>query len=357
MPEGRVITANEPILEVTAPIAEAQLVETALLNFVTFQTAVATKAARCRIAAPHAQLVDFSLRRTQSLQAGLRVARATAIAGWDATSNVEAARAYGLTASGTMAHSYVEAFTTERDAFLAFARDFPTRTILLVDTYDTLSGVHIAAEVIDHLGLSDVSGIRLDSGDLGELAVQSRAILDAAGLRDVRIVASGGLDEYALDDLSRQQAPIDAYGVGTKVGVAADTPFLDTAYKLVQFGQRPAFKLSRGKATLPGRKQVFRGPGLADQIGLHGQQPPPRTEPMLRRVMAGGHRVDPFDTLSRARGRCASDLAKLTDGQRRLRDPIPLRADLTPQLQAYAREAGAMPDTTADISIRWRKSS
>jgi nicotinate phosphoribosyltransferase len=355
MPEGRVVTAGEPLIEVTAPAAEAQLVETALLNFITFQTSVATKAARCRMAAPHAQLVDFSLRRTQSLHSGLRVARATAIAGWEATSNVEAARAYGLTASGTMAHSYVEAFPNERAAFVAFARDFPSRTTFLVDTYDTLTGVRTAAEVIRELGLDEASGIRLDSGDLGELAVQSRAILDAAGLRQVRIVASGGLDEYALDELSRRAAPIDAYGVGTKVGVAADAPYLDTAYKLVQFGDRPVFKLSLGKATLPGPKQVFRGPGLTDQLGLRGQQPPPGTEPLLRRVMASGRRAEPLDTLSRARARCAADLAKLTGEHRRLHDPIPLKATLTPQLLDYAREAGALPGASGAALVDVRR--
>ena len=271
VPEGRIVTENEPLLEVTAPIAEAQLVETTLLNFMTFQTAVASKAARCRIAAPRAQLVDFSLRRTQSLQAGLQVARVTAIAGFDATSNVAAARAFGLTASGTMAHSYIEAFPHERDAFAAFAQDFPQRTTFLVDTYDTLDGVRTAAELIAQFGLGPASGIRLDSGDLGWLAVQSRAILDAAGLPQVRIMASGGLDEYALHDLVRAGAPIDGYGVGTKIGVAADAPYLDTAYKLVQYGERPVFKLSPGKATLPGRKQVFRAPGLVDQVGLRDQ--------------------------------------------------------------------------------------
>jgi nicotinate phosphoribosyltransferase len=348
VPEGRVVTAGEPLLEVTAPIAEAQLVEPALLNFVTFQTAVASKAARCRLAAPHAQLIDFSLRRTQSLQAGMQVARATAIAGFDGTSNVAAARAFGLTASGTMAHSYVEAFATEREAFIAFAQDFPARTTFLVDTYDTLAGVRTAVEVIHDLGLSTTSGIRLDSGDLAELAVQSRAILDASELSDVRIIASGGLDEYLLDSLSRAGAPIDGYGVGTKIGVAADTPYLDTAYKLVEFGRRPMFKLSPGKATLPGRKQVFRGPGLVDQLGLRAQRPPPQTEPVLGQVMASGHRIETEDSLRDIRLRCCADLAQLREEQRRLRDPLPLIADLTPELKAYAFEAGARPAVARD---------
>jgi nicotinate phosphoribosyltransferase len=272
VPEGRVVTAGEPLvdvtageplIDVTAAAPEAQLVETALLNFMTFRISVATKAARCRIAAPDAQLVDFSLRRTQSLTAGLHVSRASAIGGFDATSNVAAARAFGLRASGTMAQPYVEAFAAETDAFRAFAGDFPDRTTFLVDTYDTLDGVRVAIDVIRELGLTGPLAIRLDSGDLATLAAQARALLDAAGLRQVRIIASGGLDEYALDDLVRAEAPIDAFGVGTKMGTAADAPYLDTAYKLVEFAGRPVFKLSTGKATLPGRKQVFSRRGAA----------------------------------------------------------------------------------------------
>ena len=347
IPEGTVVTAGEPLLEVTAPIAEAQLVETALLNFITFQTAVASKAARCRIAAPHAQLIDFSLRRTQSLQAGSQVARTTAIAGFDATSNTAAARRYGLTATGTMAHSYVQAFPSERAAFLAFASDFPGRTTFLVDTYDTLGGVRAVIAVIRQLSLGDHVGIRLDSGDLALLAVQSRALLDTAGLLGVRIFASGGLDEYALEAIVGAGAPIDGYGVGTKVGVSADAPYLDTAYKLVEYEQRPVFKLSAGKSTVPGRKQVFRGPGMVDQVGLRNQSPPVGTQPLLCQVMASGRRIDTGDSLAPARQRCAAGLAQLDEAQRRLRDPVPLVATLTAELYEYAAAAGAMPRATA----------
>jgi nicotinate phosphoribosyltransferase len=345
IPESRVVTTGEPLIEVTAPAAEAQLVETALLNFITFQTSVATKAARCRIAAPRAQLVDFSLRRTQSLQAGREVARASAIAGFDASSNVAAARAFGLAASGTMAHSYVEAFPSETDAFRTFAKDFPGRTTFLVDTYDTLDGVRHAIEVINELALEGAVSIRLDSGDLARLAKHSRALLDAAGLPQVRIIASGGLDEYALDELTRSQAPIDAFGVGTKVGVSADAPYLDTAYKLVEFAGRPVFKLSAGKATMPGRKQVFRGgDGRPDQIGLRGQAPPPATLPLLRCFMSGGRLTEPQEPLLGARQRCVVDLAQLEEPHRRLRDPVPLTAVCTPELLSFAREAGALVD-------------
>lgn len=200
VPEGRIVTAGEPLLEVTAPIAEAQLVETALLNLLTFQTAVASKAARCRLAAPGAQLVDFALRRTQGVDAGIHVARCTAIGGFDATSNIAAAHRYGLRASGTMAHSYVQAFSSEDAAFRAFAADFPHRCTLLVDTYDTPAGVEAAARVMNECSLPPRTGIRLDSGDLGELARQARGILDAAGRSQAEIFASGGLDEHRVAD-------------------------------------------------------------------------------------------------------------------------------------------------------------
>lgn len=350
VPEGSVVTAGEPLLEVTAPIAESQLVETALLNFVSFQTNVATKAARCRLAAPHAKLVDFAMRRTQSLQAATQFARASAIAGFDATSNLLAARTYGLLASGTMAHSYVQAFPGEDEAFAAFASDFPDRATLLVDTYDTIEGVRVATTVIRSQGIDDRAAIRLDSGDLGHLAGQARGILDAAGLSRVTIVASGSLDEYALDDLVRAGAPIDAFGVGTKVGVAADTPYLDTAYKLVDYAGRPVFKLSAGKATVPARKQIFRGAGLRDQVGLRDQAAPPGTRPLLRRVMTSGRRLTPDEPLSQLRSRCAEDLAQLSPAYRRIRDPEPLTAPVTPELRDFALSVGAQVPAGGGVS-------
>jgi len=218
VPEGRMVFAGEPLLGVTAPIAEAQLVEIVLLNQVTFHTAVASKAARCRIAAAGADLVDFAFRRTHGVDAAMAVARASAIVGFVATSNVEAARRFGLQAAGTMAHSFIEAFPDQRAAFRAFAEDYPGRCTFLVDTYDTLGGVRGAIDVIRQLGLRDQLGVRLDSGDLGALAVQTRRLLDQAGLGEVRIVASGSLDEFLIAELTARAAPIDAYGVGTKMG-------------------------------------------------------------------------------------------------------------------------------------------
>lgn len=249
VPEGRVVFAGEPLLEVTAPIAEAQLVATALLNLITFQTTIASKAARCWIAARDAELVDFAFRRTHGLEAAIGVARASAIAGFTGTSNVEAARRYGLRPVGTMAHSFIEAYGEERAAFRAFASDFPGNAIFLVDTYDTLGGVRAAIDVIDELGLAGPIGIRLDSGDLDALARSARHMLDDAGLGRAKIVASGGLDETDIARLADHGAPIDVYGVGTRMGVSADAPSLDSAYKLVAYEHRPVMKLSEGKAT------------------------------------------------------------------------------------------------------------
>ncbi len=347
IPEGRLVFPNEPLLEVTAPLPEAQIAETYLLNQVSFQTAIATKAARCRLAAGRAELVDFAFRRTQGIDAAIDVARCTAIVGFAATSNVEAARRFGLRATGTMAHSYVQAFSSERDAFRAFAEDFPGRTTFLVDTYDTIEGVRTAIELIREMGLTGNLGIRLDSGDLGALAVQARRLLDDAGLREVRIVASGGLDEFDIERLTQDRAPIDAYGVGTRMGVSADAPYLDSVYKLVAYGGRPSMKLSPAKVTAPGPKQVFRLTDGSDVIGLRDEDPPPGAELLLQHVMLGGRRVEatadldgaagagvgtgaqtaswkvPSRGLDAARARFEADLARLPERARALRDPAP----------------------------------
>jgi nicotinate phosphoribosyltransferase len=350
VPEGRLVFAGEPLLEVTAPIAEAQLVETALLNLVSFQTAVAAKAARCRLAAAGAQLMDFAMRRCQGLGAAMAVARCSAMVGFAGTSNTAAARRFGLRAAGTMAHSYVEAFADERAAFAAFAEDFPDRTTFLVDTYDTLGGVRAAIAVIDERGLGGPLGVRLDSGDLGALAVQTRRQLDAAGLAQVRIVASGGLDEFAIAELVGSGAPIDAYGVGTKMGTSADAPYLDTAYKLVAYGDRPVMKLSPGKGYPPGAKQVFRGPAAdGDLVGLREEPAPAGRVPLLELVMAGGRRVGPPGGLAAAQERFESDLAWLPERARALRQPEPVPVLLTERLDRLhhqvqaelARRAGA----------------
>jgi nicotinate phosphoribosyltransferase len=336
VPEGRVVFADEPLLEVTAPLPEAQLVETYLLNQVSYQTAVASKAARCRLAAPEASMVDFSMRRVHGGEASLGVARATAIAGFTATSNVEAARILGLRATGTMAHSYVEAFATEVDAFRAFAEDFPDRVVLLVDTYDTARGVGKAIEIAREMAGrgGTLAGIRLDSGDLGALAKEARGALDEAGLHRVQVLASGGLDEDRIAELAAAGAPIDAYGVGTKIGVAEDAPALDTVYKLVEYGGEPVAKLSQAKETLPGPKQVWRLPDGPDLIGLAGENGPPGAEPLLTPVVRGGRPVT-TSSWREARDRFEDELASLPSPLRSL-DPKPYRVGRTDALKALA---------------------
>src|SRR5712691_7898085 len=275
IPEGRIALAGEPILEVTAPLPEAQLIETMFLNLITFETTIASKAARCVVAAGGIDVIDFSFRRTQGIEAGIDVARLSSMVGFISTSNVEAARRYGLVAAGTMAHSYIESFPTEVEAFHAYAQDFPGRVTFLVDTYDTVTGIKHAIATIKELGPTGRLGIRIDSGDLVALSRQARKMLDLAGLPHVRIVASGGLDEFSIDQLVRDGAKIDAFGVGTRMGVSADHPYLDTAYKLVCYQGRPVMKLSRGKVTAPGRKQVFRrSRPFGDLVGLHDEEVP-----------------------------------------------------------------------------------
>lgn len=346
VPEGRVVLAGEPLLEVTAPLPEAQIVETFLLNQVTYQTALATKACRCTVAAGPIELVEFSLRRTHGTEAGMAMARLAAVAGFTGTSNVEAARRFGLRAVGTMAHSYVEAFPTERDAFRAFAADLPGRPLtLLVDTYDTLSGVQAAIDVIDELGLvgdpaADL-GVRLDSGNLVDLARRARDLLDAAGMASVRVFVTGSLDELRLDRLRRERAPVDAAGVGTRLGVSADAPSLESAYKLVALGDRPIAKLSTGKEHLPGAKQVWRRPPDPDLITLRDEPGPSGYEPLLAPVMREGRRVGPPTTIEDARTRLVADLAGLPPSALELRGPRPPDVVVSARLQSAAAQLSA----------------
>jgi len=338
IPEGTIVFAGEPMLEVSAPIAEAQLGETFLLNRVTLEATLASKAARCVIAADGRDLLDFAFRRTHGLDAAIAMARTSAIVGFSATSNVEAARRYGLRVAGTMAHSYIEAFPSEHDAFRAFAEDFPGRVTFLVDTYDTPGGIETAIEVIRELGLGPPLGIRLDSGDLGGLARAARARLDEAGLPEVRIVVSGGLDEHDVARFVRDQAPIDGFGLGTRVGVSADAPYLDTVYKLVEYDGRPTAKLSPEKVSRPGRKQVFRGATTGDDVlGLRGEEPPAGTRPLLVRVMAEGRRTAQDEPLDAARERFRNDLERLPDTARDLFSSVAPEPNISDALDSLAR--------------------
>jgi len=345
VPEGTPVFAGEPLLELTAPIPEAQLAETAMLNHVTFQTSIATKAARCVLAAAGARLVDFSFRRTQGIESGIAAARASAIAGFAATSNPEAARRYDLEAAGTMAHSFIEAFDSEAHAFTAFAEDFPGKTTFLVDTYDTAGGVRAAIEVAARLRLAGPVAVRLDSGDLLEQALLARRLLDEAGLDQAKIFASGGLDEYAIAGLTAAGAPIDAYGVGTKMGVSADAPYLDTAYKLTEYDGRPVMKLSAGKVTLPGTKQVHRCPD-GDVICLRDEPLPPGARSLLIPVMRRGRRIIPAEPVTAARQRCAEGLAELPPAARDLHAPEPVPVTISDAL------ANAQQTLTRQLRLR-----
>ncbi|PTL83434.1 nicotinate phosphoribosyltransferase [Vitiosangium sp. GDMCC 1.1324] len=314
VPEGTPVFAEEPLLEVVAPLPEAQLVETYLINQMHLQTLAASKAARVVEAARGRPVVDFGVRRMHGEDAGLKVARAAYVAGVSATSNMQAGQRYGIPVSGTLAHSYIQAHDDELAAFRAYVRRFP-ETTLLVDTYDTLEGVRKVVELARELGPDfRVHAVRLDSGDLVSLAHSTRWLLDAAGLERVQIFASGGLDEDEVDMLLAHHAPIDGFGVGTAMGVSADVPALDMAYKLVEYAGRGRLKLSTGKALLPGRKQVFReeedGVARRDVLARHGEVLPGR--PLLRQVMHAGTRLEGASpSLEAIRAHAREELARL----------------------------------------------
>ncbi|MBI4011248.1 MAG: nicotinate phosphoribosyltransferase [Candidatus Rokubacteria bacterium] len=326
VPEGTVVFADEPLLEVTAPILEAQLVETAVINFCHFQTVLASKAVRSVLAARGRPVVEFGLRRTPGVDAGMKAARSAFIAGATMSSNVLAGRVYGIPPTGTMAHSYVAAFREEIDAFRAFARAFPDGTTLLIDTYDTVAAAHKAVEVARELAARGhrLAAVRLDSGDILALSREVRRVLDQAGLDYVRVFVSGGLDEYAIDDLLRQGAPVDAFGVGTRMDVSADAPYLDMAYKLVRYDGRNVLKISAGKETWTGEKQVHRvrrpdGRFDHDVLALRDEPPvSPASEALLDPVMRAGALLAPHPPLAAIRGHCAAQVAALPDELRAL---------------------------------------
>jgi nicotinate phosphoribosyltransferase len=342
MPEGTPVFANEPFLEIVAPLDEAQIVESFVMNQTHIATLAASKAARVVAAARGRPVVDFGLRRMHGADAALKAACAFYIAGVEATSNVLAGQLYGIPLSGTMAHSYVQAHDSELEAFRNFLRTTDDAT-LLVDTYDTLDGVRNVIRVAHDPASADrISGIRLDSGDLGTLAKEARQLLDKAGLTEVRIFASNALDEYAIDDLLSAGAPIDGFGVGTQMAVSADAPHLDTAYKLVEYDGKPRIKHSPGKASLPGRKQVFRlienGVACGDALALQDERL--AGVGLLRPVMVEGERVDPPLTLEARRAYCRKQIEELPLALRSLRQAVPgYRVTVSSRLQNAARRA------------------
>ena len=347
MPEGRLFFVDEPVLEVTGPIIEAQLAETFIINQLNLQTLLATKAARCVWAAQGSILSDFASRRTQGVDAALKMARCSYIAGFESTSNVLAAQRYGIPPAGTMAHSFISSFPSESDAFRSYARTFPTRTVLLLDTYDTIAGAHKAVEVARQLEADGqrLMAVRLDSGDFDSLSREVRNILDEAGFGYVKILASGGLDEHQVDRLARDGAPIDIFGLGTKVGVSADAPWSDMAYKLVCYDQRPVMKLSPEKAYQPGAKQVFRfkdvGRQLSrDVIGLQDETMPDG-EPLLIQVMAQGRRTVPTPTLQDVRELFCQEFLSLPDQFKGLKRPPHYPVAVSPRLQKLTSQVQA----------------
>ena len=322
--EGTPIFPHEPVLEVVAPVGEAQLIETFVINQIQLQTMLASKAARVVEAAQGRRVVDFGLRRIHGLDAGMKAARAFHIAGVHATSNVAAGQVYGLELSGTMAHSYVQAHEDEYDAFRAFAHLYGD-TVLLVDTYDTLAAVDKIVKLAREMGPAfRVSAIRLDSGDLVELAFGARRRLDAAGLAQVTIFASGSLNEDEVARIVAAGAPIDGFGVGTEMGVSRDAPSLEIIYKLVEYAGQGRLKLSPGKSILPGRKQIYRveEDGIATHDLLASHDEPAIGRPLLEPVMRAGVRTSARISLDRARAHARAELDRLPAKIRAL-DPTP----------------------------------
>jgi nicotinate phosphoribosyltransferase len=337
VPEGTAVFENEPIIRVAAPLPEAQLVETRLINLLQFQTVIAAKAARMVLAAPGKQLVDFGLRRAHGAEAGLLAARAAYIAGFAGSATVEAERQFGVPAYGTVAHSFIQAHEDEVQAFVNFARSQPDDAILLIDTYDTLAAAKKVVELAPRLAAEGIpiKAVRLDSGDLAALARDVRRLFDSNGLHDIRIFASGNIDEHVLAEFAATAAPIDGFGVGTQLVTAADAPYLDCAYKLQEYDGIPRRKRSTGKATWPGRKQVYRRLGrdgriAGDTLTVEGDVQD--GEPLIRPYMRNGKRLAPPEPLTAVRARAEAARASLPEPLRRLetgpRYPVEVSAAL-----------------------------
>lgn len=324
MAEGTVFFSDEPILRVTAPLPQAQLVESRLINLLHFQTMIASKAARCVLAAPDKQLVDFGFRRAHGAEAGVLAARAAYLAGFAGTATVAAGPLFDIPTYGTMAHSFIQAHDDETAAFANFAATNPGAVILLIDTYDTETAAHKVVALAPQLRRQGIAvrGVRIDSGDLAEHARRVRGILDQGGLHDITIFASSSIDEYLIEEHAQNRVPIDGYGVGTHLDTSADAPYLDCAYKLQEYAGRPRRKSSEGKATWPGRKQVYRRYGkggmmLNDVVTVENDVRDGRA--LLLPVMQGGLRTNPSPSLTAIREYAARELANLPPPLRELR--------------------------------------
>ena len=340
-PEGTIVFADEPILRVTAPLPLAQLVETRLINLMHFQTLIASKAARMVLAAPGKMLVDFGLRRAHGAEAGLLAARAAYIAGFAGTATMLAERHFGVPIFGTMAHSFIQAHDDETAAFASFARSRPKSVILLVDTYDTEAGAEKVVRLAPRLARDGIAvqGVRLDSGDLAEHARRVRPILDAGGLADAKIFASGGVDEDLLWNILQSGAPIDGYGIGTALTTSPDVAALDCAYKLQEYAGVARRKRSEGKATWPGRKQVYRrfdGDGrlAGDVLTLVDDRQD--GVPLIAPVLRDGKRVAELPDLDTIRARAGAELERLPPAWRGLVCETPFPVEVAPALRALA---------------------
>jgi nicotinate phosphoribosyltransferase len=343
MAEGTTFFAGEPILRVTAPLPAAQLVETRLINILHYQSLVAAKAARCVLAAPDKVLVDFGFRRAHGAEAGLLAARASYIAGFAGTATVLAGEKFGLPLYGTMAHSFIESFDDETAAFESFARSRPDNLVLLLDTYDTEAAARKVVALAPKLKAAGIAirAVRLDSGDLVALAKSVRKILDAGGLAEVTIFASGGLDEDSLADFAQKNAPIDGFGIGTSLTTSADVPAVDCVYKLQEYAGLARRKRSDRKATWPGRKQVWRRYGAdgrmrGDVLAREGSDKD--GEPLLHLVMQNGKRVRPPDALGAIKARARRELERLPEPLRRLEPDATYPVEIAPELVALAAE-------------------
>jgi nicotinate phosphoribosyltransferase len=343
MPEGTVFFANEPILRVIAPLPQAQFVESRLINILHFQSLVAAKAARCVLAAPDKLLVDFGMRRAHGAEAGLMAARASYVAGFAGTATVLAGEKFGIPLYGTMAHSYIEAFDDELAAFESFARARPDNVVLLLDTYDTEAAARKVVALAPKLKATGIAirGVRLDSGDLIALSKSVRAILDAGGLKDTTIFASGGLDEDSLLEFAKAKAPIDGIGIGTSLTTSADAPSADCVYKMQEYNGLARRKRSQKKATWPGRKQVWRrydmnGCMAGDVLSLEDHEA--AGEPLIRLVMQGGERVRPAESLDTIRARAKRELERLPKALRRLQSDASYPVEVADDLVRLAAE-------------------
>jgi len=323
LPEGRIFFQNEPILRITAPMPQAQLVESRLINLLHFQTLIASKAARCVLAAPGKLLVDFGLRRAHGAEAGLLAARASYIAGFAGSATLLAEQAFGVPVYGTMAHSFVEAYDSEIEAFESFAQSRPQGLTLLIDTYDTEAAARKVVALAPRLSARGIKigAVRLDSGDLITLSRSVRRIFDEGGLAETSIFASGGLDEESIADIIQSGAPIAGFGIGTSLTTSADVPALDCAYKLQEYAGKPRRKRSQGKATWPGRKQIWRRYGPDGRMAgdvLSVEQDAHAGEPLIDLVMKNGRRIASPPTMTEIRARAAHDLEHLPDPLRAL---------------------------------------